>query len=324
MAACLRLSERPPRRCAWRWAAAALLLLGAWAGAARAADDGPRQLAPGVYVLPGGSDEAAPDNGGVIGNSGFIVGPTGTTVVNTGSSYAHGRRLIAAAERVGGQPVVLAIMTQPLQEFVMGSAAFAERGIPVLAHELSAKLVTARCETCLKNLKVLLGEEAMRGTRVLTPGQTIGATETRRVGGRSLRLWHGGWGVTPGDLVVIDEASGIAFAGALVSVDRIPELRDANLAGWRDALAALQALPIGRLVPGYGPVADLGAVPRQLAYFDALEQQAAALLNDGSSLLEASQRADLPAYAGWANYARAHPRNLQQTYLRLEAAGIGR
>lgn len=304
------------------WLALGLVVLLAPAHAAD--DDAPLPVAPGVYLMPGSSDEAGPDNRGIVGNSGFIVGDSGTTVINTGSSYAHGRRLIAAAERVGGKPVVLAVLTQPLQEFVMGSAAFAERGIPVLAHALSAKLVMARCDNCLKNLKTLLGDELMEGTRVLEPGLTLTATETRRVGGRVLRFWHAGWGATPGDLVVIDEASGVAFTGALLSVRRIPDLRDANVAGWRASLDALRALPLKRLVPGYGPAAGPEAIAAQLAYFDALDAQALALLNDGFSLLEASQRADLPAYADWANAGRGHPRNLQQTYLRLEAAGLGR
>jgi glyoxylase-like metal-dependent hydrolase (beta-lactamase superfamily II) len=306
-------------RCA-ALALAALLV----AALAQAADPAPVTVAPGVYAFFGATDEAAPENGGLVGNTGFIVGPEGTVIVGPGSSYAHGKRLIAAAERVGGKPVVLAVLTQPVQEWVMGGAAYAERGIPVLAHELSARLVVARCETCLKNLKLILGDAAMEGTQVLAPPMTLAASETRRVGGRTLRFWHHGWGSSPGDLVVIDEASGVAFTGALLSVQRIPELRDANVAGWRSALAALRELPIRRVVPGYGPLADLGAVAPMLGYFDAVEKQAAALLDEGASLLEASQRADLPAYADWATYARAHPRNLQQTYLRLEAAGIGR
>ena len=284
----------------------------------------PAEVAQGIYALIGATGEAGPENGGRIGNSGFLVGPDGTIVVNTGSSYAHGRQLIELAERTGGRPVVLAVLLQPLQEFVMGSAAFAERGIPVLAHAATAQLVTARCDTCLANLKRLLGEDALRGTRVLRPTQTIAASQTRRVAGRALRLWHPGWAATPGDLVLVDEASGVAFAGALVSVHRIPELRDADLAGWRRALHALERLPVRRLVPGYGPVTDLGALEPQRAYFDALEQQARTLLESGASLLDAAQDPDLPAYADWDLYARAHPRNLQQTYLRLEAAGVGR
>ena len=134
------------------------------------------ELAAGVYAVTGATDEAVPENGGQVGNSGFLVGSEGTIVVNTGSSYAHGRRLIELAERTGGRPVVLAVLQQPLQEFVMGSAAFAERGIPVLAHQESAQLVAARCDTCLAHLQRVLGEKAMRGTRVLRPPQTVAAS----------------------------------------------------------------------------------------------------------------------------------------------------
>lgn len=282
------------------------------------------EVAPGVHALIGAADEPTPANQGVVGNSGFIVGSTGTVVVNTGSSYAHGRRLIELAERVGGKPVVLAVLTQPLQEFVMGTAAFTERGIPVLGHALAARLVVARCDNCLKNLTQALGAEAMRGTRVLPPNRTLEATTRCELGGRRLTLWHSGWGATTGDLAVIDEASGVMFAGALVSAQRLPDVRDADLPGWRRALAALAELPVRRLVPGYGPVTDLSAVPPMLAYFDALEGQATELLDGGYSLLDAIERADLPAYADWAHYAKAHPRNLQHTYLRLEAAGVGR
>lgn len=313
---------------AGRWARRLVAWLGlaglAAAATAQPADPVPTPLAPGVYAFVGATDEAAPENGGVVGNIGLVVGPEGSVIVGPGSSYAHGRRLIEAAERLGGKPVVMAVLTQPLQEWVMGAAAFAERGIPVLAHEQAARLVVARCENCLKNLKLVLGDEAMQGTQVLAPTLTLAGSETRRIGGRSLRFWHAGWGSSPGDLVVIDEASGVAFTGALMSVQRLPDLRDANVAGWRSALQALRELPIRRLVPGYGPPADLGAVAPMLAYFDAVEKQAAALLDEGASLLEASQRADLPTYADWAYYAKAHPRNLQQTYLRLEATGLAR
>jgi glyoxylase-like metal-dependent hydrolase (beta-lactamase superfamily II) len=307
-----------------RIAALGLMALALLAAAAVRAEMQPVEVAAGVYALIGSTDEVTPENRGVVGNSGFIVGDSGVILIGTGSSFAHGRELIALAERTAGKPVVLGIITQPLQEFVMGAAAFAERGIPTLAQEQAARMITARCDNCLKNLQRLLGDGPMRGTQVLAPTQTVSANEIRQVASRRIQLWHPGWGSSPGDLVVIDLQTGVAFTGALVSVGRIPDLRDGDPVGWRKALEALARLPIRQLVPGYGPVADLMALAALPAYFDAVEQQASQFLEAGMSLLEASQGSDLPAYAGWDLYARAHPRNLQQTYLRLEAAGIGR
>jgi glyoxylase-like metal-dependent hydrolase (beta-lactamase superfamily II) len=297
---------------------------GLFGGTAARAETPPIEVAAGVYALIGSSDEVTPENRAVVGNSGFIVGDSGVILIGTGSSYEHGRQLIGLAERTAGKPVVLGIITQPLQEFVMGAAAFAERGIPTLAQEQAGRMITARCDNCLKNLQRLLGGAPMRGTQVLAPTQTLVASETRQVAGRRLQLWHPGWGSAPGDLVVIDLQTGVAFTGALVSVDRIPDLRDGDLAGWRTALEALARQPIRRLVPGYGPVSDLTVLAAMAGYFDAVERQATQFLEAGLSLLETSQNSDLAAYADWNLYARAHPRNLQQTYLRLEAAGIGR
>ena len=68
-------------------------------------------LGNGVYAVFGSTNEASPENQGRIGNAGFIVGADGTIVINTGSSYRHGRELLETAERVGGKPVVLAVIT---------------------------------------------------------------------------------------------------------------------------------------------------------------------------------------------------------------------
>jgi glyoxylase-like metal-dependent hydrolase (beta-lactamase superfamily II) len=317
--------KRPARRRLRGWARAVFALVASGAVAwTPAAPPTPVEVAPGVYAVLGSTDDPTPENRAQVGNSGFIVGESGVVLIDTGSSYEHGRALIAAAERIAGKPAVLAIVTQPLQEFVMGAAAFEERGIPMLAQTRTAQMIAARCENCLKNLRKLLGDEPMQGTRVLAPSLQIDATETRVVAGRSLLLWHPDWAATPGDLLVLDVRTGVAFSGSLVSVRRIPDLRDGDLAGWRQALDAMGRLPIRRLVPGYGPVTDLTALAPMRAYFDAVEQQATALLEAGRSLLEAAQNSELPAYADWDLYARGHPRNLQQVYLKLEAAGIGR
>ena len=231
-----------PGRSARRWRAciASLLVLAASASAARAQEA--LTLAEGVHVFVGDTGEPSPANRGRIGNVGFVVGDRGTVMINAGASYRHGRALLAAAERIGGKPVVLVVSTQPVQEFVMGAAAFADQGIPVLAHRASAALIASRCEDCLHRLRQVLGEDEMAGSRVHPPERQIEASTTLEAGGRRLALIHPGWGSSPGDLVVHDARSGVVFAGALVSVDRVPELRDSDPQGWLAALDGLQAL----------------------------------------------------------------------------------
>jgi glyoxylase-like metal-dependent hydrolase (beta-lactamase superfamily II) len=295
----------------------------ACAGPLRAAALEPVEVAPHVYAFLGVPGEIGPDNGGNVANSGFIVGEQGVVVIDTGISYRYGRAMLDAIARVSHKPVALVIVTHAVQEFLFGNAAFAERGVPLLAHTQTVELMRSRCDHCLANLRAILGEEAMAGTRLVVPQRTVSGTTTLTAGGRTLELLHFGWASTPGDLAVLDRASGVLFAGGLVCNGRIPELRDGQLPGWLGALDGLEALPAGRIVPGYGPLSDKRGIEQMRRYLLDLDKQVRALYRSGSSLLEALDRADLPAYAGWSMYPGNHRRNVQQRYLQLELDELG-
>ena len=310
-----------------RWAngLAALLVLATVASGARAQDA--LTLADGVHVLIGDTGEPSPANRGRVGNIGFVVGDSGTVMINAGASYRHGRALLAAAERIGGKPVVLVVITQPVQEFVMGAAAFADRGIPVLAHRASAELIASRCEDCLHRLRQVLGEDEMAGSRVHPPDRQVEASMTLEAGGRRLELIHPGWGSSPGDLMVRDARSGVVFAGALVTANRVPELRDGDPRGWVAALDGLQALTRGeaggaRIVPGYGPPVSTAALDAVRDYIVDTEARVRSLFDAGTPLSALVQAAQLPRYANWALYQPVHGRNVQQRYLALERATL--
>jgi glyoxylase-like metal-dependent hydrolase (beta-lactamase superfamily II) len=238
--------------------------------------------------------------------------------VDTGISYRHGEEIIAAVMRITNLPIRLAIITHPSQESIFGAAAFQARAIPVLAHRRSAELIAARCETCLRNLRSVLGEEAMTATRVVQPERLIDGNETLELIGRPLRLIAPPWSSAPGALAVFDERTSTLIAGNLVAIHRIPDMRDANPKAWRDALAQLASLRCRHLVPGYGPVGKCTDIDAFTGYLAALESRVKALMKSGVSLAELRDRCDLPEFARWDQYALLHPQNANHTYLRLE------
>lgn len=280
-------------------------------------------LADGVHWLPGACGLATAANGARVGNAGLIVGPQGALMVETGVSARHGRALLGAVSALGGPPLRLAVVTHAHQEFLFGIAALRERGIPVGMSTAAARLMVARCDNCLKNLRALLGAAEMAGSAVLPPDRMLDGIDQLPGLGRDVRLLHLGHAATPGDLAVWDVASGTLFAGGLVDAQRIPDLQDGQLPAWRAALARLAALPgLARIVPGHGPVGGPSLIATQLAYFDALEARVAALFEAGTSLAEVSGQADLPAYSHWAGYDTLHRRNVALVYLRLEQAEL--
>lgn len=281
-------------------------------------------MADGVYCVPGARGDSLPANGGRLGNTGFIVGPRGVIVIDTGVSYRQGQDLLAAVARVTTQPVRLVLLTHTRQEFVFGAAAFQDRGIPVWMHADAARLMAARCETCLKQLRRQLGDAVMQDTRLVTPrpwraGEPMPAAELI---GRPVQVLDLGHANGPGNLAVLDTPTGTLFAGGVVAFQRIPDLIDSDLPGWHRALTVMQRLAPRHLVPGHGPATDAAALGAVRRYLEGLDGRVRELLAAGASLSDTPDRVSLAEFQRWDQYETVHRRNASALYLRLERDGL--
>jgi glyoxylase-like metal-dependent hydrolase (beta-lactamase superfamily II) len=275
-------------------------------------------LADGVYLLQGSGGAADETNLGRIGNAGFIVGDSGVIAIDTGTSHAHGQALLAAIRTVTDKPIKLALLTHTRPEFLFGGTAFREAGIPLRTHRSMARLMAARCETCLKTLRQTVGEAPMRGTAMYKPDQEFDATHELTLIGRTVRVLHFGHSSGPGDIAVLDVASGVLFAGGLVDVQRVPDTQDSDLEGWKRALASLRELPVKTVVPGHGLSAPATAIAAVQTYLAQLETRARELVAAGVSLSSVPDASELAAYESWDQYETIHRRNASIVFLRVE------
>ncbi|MEP6874018.1 MAG: MBL fold metallo-hydrolase [Burkholderiales bacterium] len=318
---------REPRRVAITWLGSVVT---AWAvlmahAAELAADQvpppAPIELANGVYMLPGTGGEPDTSNLGRVGNAGFIVGRTGVLAIDAGTSYLHGRALLAAIRSVTEQPVRLVLVTHTRQEFLFGGAAFREQGIPIAMQQAAAGLMASRCETCLKTLRTTLGEDAMRGTTMFKPDITFTdplGIDAAALIGRPIQVLYFGHSSGPGDIAVYDPRTRTLFAGGLLDAQRILDVFDSDLARWSEALRTLQALPIDVIVPGHGPSGSKRVITQVARYLDQLTTRARALLKTGAPLSEVPDATALPDFASWDQYDTVHRRNAALVYLRYE------
>jgi glyoxylase-like metal-dependent hydrolase (beta-lactamase superfamily II) len=307
-------------------AAIAMVAMTCAQGAVHASERQTVRVAEGVYTLSGGTkiahiaNDAAADDRHRPANVSFVVGPRGVAVVDTGISHRDGLDILAAVRRVTRQPVRVAIVTHPGEAAIFGASAFQERGIPVLMHREAAALVASRCETCLRDLRSVFGAAAMHGTRVPMADHLIDGDVVLDVTGRRLRLIAPRWSSAPGALAVWDEATSTLIAGSMISIKTVPDTRDGDAAGWREALATLAATRCRHLVPSYGMTAQCSGIAGFARYFTDLDAHVAGLLREGVSLAELDARSDLPDYAGWDRYRTLHRANAGRAYLRLERA----
>ncbi|MFN6995767.1 MAG: MBL fold metallo-hydrolase [Aquincola tertiaricarbonis] len=282
------------------------------------------EVAAGVWMLPGTGGEPDARNLGRVANAGFVQGPRGVLAVDAGTSLLHGQALLRAIVRHAGQPPQAVLITQTKPDVLFGAPALRAAGARVLMQRQAAVLMAARCSVCLRNLQRDVGAAAMAGTELFEADVLFDEAPPLPDIGRPLRVLYPGPASGPGDVALLDEASGVLFAGGLVEGGRIPNLHDADLPGWLQALEGLQRLAAGgrlrALVPGHGPfqLDAAAAIGRTAGYLQALQARVAALVDEGVPLSALPERAALPAYAGWDGYPQLHRRNAGLLYLRLE------
>jgi glyoxylase-like metal-dependent hydrolase (beta-lactamase superfamily II) len=280
----------------------------------------PQQLARDVYAMVNPHGEPNSENYGAVANQGILIGDKGVVLIDTGTSVRYANDLLAVVRQLTPKPVVLVINTHQHQAFIFGNGAPALQGVPILAHRASAALIEQRCDKCLRNLNDILGREEMQGTQVVAPTRTIDGPLRLKVAGRQLDIVYYGHSSSPGSIGVIDRASGVLFAGGLVSIGKVPDTRDAQIETWLPALRVLKMRQIRLVVPGEGPVAPVARVHELERYLTMLQNTVHKTYQQGVSLGEAGARSELPEFKNWPAYHSTHNRNVEHLYLQLEQA----
>ncbi|MFK3646632.1 quinoprotein relay system zinc metallohydrolase 1 [Pseudomonas protegens] len=304
-----------------RWILLLLLCLGLPARADLDYSLKPRQIAAGTWLLEGSTDNFAKANGGNIVNSGFIVTDSGVVVIDSGPSKRYGEALRRAIAATTDKPVIQLLLTHHHPDHVLGNQAFGD--VPIGALAGTGDLLRQQGEAMAENMYRMVGDW-MRGTEVVLPTQVLepGVLE---VGGHRLRLLSLS-GHTGADLAILDENTGVLFAGDLVFYERaLTTPNSPGLGVWLKDLDTLQALPWKLIVPGHGPVASDTAPFAQmrdyLGWLDGLMRDGAA---QGDDMAEMIRRPIPERFAGISLTRYELIRSVSHLYPRYERQRLQR
>lgn len=279
-----------------------------------------RALAPGVYVVEGANADFARANGCNIINTGFIIGPQGVLVVNTGPSRRYGEQLRALIARTTRQPVKAVLHLNLHPDYFLGNQAFAD--VPRLATPATRAGMQAEAKAYEDNLYRLCGDW-MKGTEAVLPDRDVTAGALELIG-RPLELREYE-GHTGSDLVLLDPDAGVVFAGGLVFAERVPTTPHATLAPWLQSLDALATLHFKQMVPSHGPVqADARGIAQTRRYLQWLDASFTAAAQRGLEPVELMAQPAPDEFRAWAAFATEYPRNVVHLYPRYEGATLQR
>ncbi len=305
-----------PRAATYSWAAALLLCCGVTAASPPFSM---QKVADGDYAHFGLVATTTPDNAGDIANLGVIVGQDAVAVVDTGGSVRVGQELLLAIRNITDKPIRYVINTHEHPDHVFGNAAMPPGVTFVGHHNLPAELAR-RGPYYLRSYREQLGEAAIAEVRIVPPTLLVDGETTLDLGGRPLRLTA--WSPaahTDCDLTVLDETTGVLFAGDLVFIRHVPVI-DGSIKGWLSVIDRLAQLPAKLVVPGHGP--RVAPWPRALdderRYLTVLAQDARRAIAAGTPLARAVPEIGQSERSRWELFDDYNARNATTAFSELE------
>ncbi len=277
------------------------------------------EVAPGLHVRRGVTEDASSGNFDAIANLGFIIGRDAVAVIDPGGSLHDGQSLRLAIRARTPLPIRYVVLSHVHPDHIFGAAAFRQDGAIFVGHAELPQQLAARGEFYRTGLARLLGK-AEAGD-VVAPTMLVRKGEPAELdlGGRDLVLTAHPPAHTVCDLSVLDQQSGILLASDLLFVDRVPAL-DGDLNGWLAELAAMRASGVRHAVPGHGPplVEMREAIAPLERYLHLLRDETRAAIAGGVPIEDAAASVAQSERARWPLFDAYNGRNVIEAYRRLE------
>lgn len=288
------------------------------AGAASAAPLAMQEIAPGIYVHHGVTEEATPANEDGIANIGFIVGRDAVMVIDPGGSAVEGEQLHEAVRVVTDRPIRYVVLTHVHPDHIFGAAAFKGDHPEFIGHAKLPGALAQRGDYYLRNLRRALGETAA-GSEIVVPTRLVATTIEIDLGLRPIEIRAHGPAHTDNDLTLLDRQTGTLWLADLLFVERIPAI-DGSIVGWVRELDAMMKVPAQRAVPGHGPVTVTwpAAAEPELRYLRAVLDGTRLAIKQGIDIGDAWHHVASDERDHWALFDAYHPRNVTTAYKELE------
>lgn len=277
------------------------------------------RLQDGLYAARADNAEASRANAGEVVPTLVHITGNGVLVVDPGPHVRWGDRLIAAIRHITAEPIRWVVNTHAHPEHVLANAAFAQlQPRPAfLASAATARLMRQRCESCLARLTAMLGEHVMRATQIVIPEPALRDGDWLHTGKTAWQVHVHVAAHSASDTVLYAPQRGVLCVGGLAYRQRVPDMQEGSLLGWRQALHALTSLPVG-IVVGTAIGTPAQMLQPTLSYLDALGSAITHAIESGADAARALDYVPGNTYRDWRNFHPRHAFNVARAWRELE------
>lgn len=273
-----------------------------------------QKLADGVFaVVPTGADEMAAQGYPIATTGGFVIGTDGVLVVESMLNEKLNKQLFDLIAAQTDLPVRFLVNTSFHGDHSYGNFYVPEE-VDIIQHSVTADYIDNHFEAdtafMIQNFGSGRGIEEVKPTdaEILVGA---GGSLTVNLGGISVDIRDYGFAQTGGDLFVSVPAANVLWTGNAVVAGKpaLPWLLDGHLIETLDTLQAVynDFDADTKVVPGHGPVSDIGAIKWNIDYLAAVRDGVQDAIDAGLSLEDTVAKVALPEFGGYALFGWVHP-----------------
>ncbi len=218
---------------------------------------------------------------------GVVLGGREVLVVDTRSTPAQAREILADLRELTGDPVTVVVDTHWHFDHTFGNSVF--RPAAIWGHVRAAERLLREGAASKREVAEAIPKLAPDLAEVVIdpPEHTFDDVATVELGDRLVELSFHGRGHTDGDIAVLVPDARVLFSGDLIEEGSPPSFGDSFPLDWPATLERLLPLATGAVVPGHGKVGDREFIASQLADMRGLVALARQVHADGLTVDEA-------------------------------------
>jgi glyoxylase-like metal-dependent hydrolase (beta-lactamase superfamily II) len=229
-------------------------------------------------------------------NIGLILGEGEALVIDTRSTHAQAREILADLRELTSAPVTVVVDTHGHFDHAYGNHVF--RPATIWGHDRCVAFMARTGEQRRARIAAEEPEIAADLAEVVIdpPDRTFDETAFVEVGGRQIELRYLGRGHTDHDIVIRVPGAGVLFAGDLIENGAVPYFGDGYPLDWPETALRVAELVDLVVVPGHGDHADRRFVESQAGSLLGLATLARSVVAGELTADEAVARTPFPAY----------------------------
>ena len=207
-------------------------------------------------------------------NIGVVLGDGAALVIDTRSTHAQGREILADLGMLTADPVTIVVDTHGHFDHAFGNHVF--RPAAIWGHAACPAFMARTAERARSTMAIEHPDLAAELAEVVIdpPEHLFAERTTIEVGGRPVDIQYLGRAHTDHDIVVSIPGADVVFAGDLVEGGAVPYFGDGYPLDWPATAEALARLVTGTIVPGHGDHAGRAFAEAQAAAIAAIAELA--------------------------------------------------